>query len=195
MSNNNDQSQQQQHEDDENDDNNGIVLDYRKTPLNACSVETCCSLVSAVVVTDDDDDVNNNNAVMSYLPLCLGCYQLDESSGQRLGRLDLYAIPIKKKKLNNNDSNTDDVNDESTSYIDTFCDEDRRHQPPLTILGGDHDEDVDNDTERSSSVPEASGVLDGKWYPRSSSSSSSSVSSNYYATAHASGGLFFYKII
>ncbi len=51
------------------------ALDYKETPLNACSIETFC--------TDQDS-----------VPLCLGCYQLNETTGRRVGRLDFYDVPI-----------------------------------------------------------------------------------------------------
>lgn len=62
-------------------DENDNVLDYRETPLNACSLETFC------------------DADSRSIPLCLGCYQLNETTGNREGRLDLYSIPFHEEDM------------------------------------------------------------------------------------------------
>jgi diphthamide biosynthesis protein 7 len=66
----------------------------------------------------------------------LGCYELDESSGQRRGRLDLYAVPVP-------DDNGDDESDDLTPIT---------LGKPTNILGEE--------------TRESSGILDGKWYQR-----------------------------
>lgn len=78
-------------------DENDNVLDYRETPLNACSLETFCGLPDRSI------------------PLCLGCYQLNETTGNREGRLDVYSIPF---------------HDNEVSFS---------VNPPLTVFGDDPD--------------------------------------------------------
>jgi len=55
-------------------------VEHFKTPLNACSLETL-----PPVSWGDDKRI---------WPLMLGCYELDESTGKRNGRLDFYAAPV-----------------------------------------------------------------------------------------------------
>mmetsp|Transcript_9442 Transcript_9442/g.20434 ORF Transcript_9442/g.20434 Transcript_9442/m.20434 type:complete len:463 (+) Transcript_9442:125-1513(+) len=59
------------------------VLDYLETPLNACSLESFCHPINP-----------ENSEGQPAIPLCLGCYQLNESTGKREGRLEIYASTI-----------------------------------------------------------------------------------------------------
>eukprot|EP00536_Pseudo-nitzschia_multiseries_P006379 jgi/Psemu1/192928/e_gw1.134.90.1 len=86
-----------------NRNSNSDVLDYLETPLNACSLESFCHAVGGA---DQEEE-------KSIIPLCLGCYQLNEETGKREGRLELYASTIE---------------DFGTSA-----------HPPLTILGDGDD--------------------------------------------------------
>ncbi|KAL3945907.1 MAG: hypothetical protein SGBAC_000058 [Bacillariaceae sp.] len=56
-------------------------VEHIKTPLNACSLET----LPPVSWGDNDKRI---------WPLMLGCYELDESTGTRNGRLDFYPVPV-----------------------------------------------------------------------------------------------------
>jgi len=141
----------------END--NDDVLDYIETNLNACSVETICY-----------HPKNSSDTEESFIPLCLGCYQLNESTGQRKGRLDLYAVPITS-------SHSSGTSSENIGQIETFG------ATPLTVLGGDGDERI---------VP---GVLDGKWANINEKFSSPSKKiHNFYATAHSNGEIWIHDI-
>jgi diphthamide biosynthesis protein 7 len=184
--------------DDDGSSSSLLVLDYLKTPLNACSIETWYSCNVSGFHKDeedhdyDDDDDNNdkyksddeNAVIVAMVPLCLGCYQLDERTGKRQGRLDLYAIPVMKRK--------------NTLLIDRFgsgdggCTNTGHDSPPIRLLnllgGGGGESECHN---------EVSGILDGKWCPRSLPSRSrhpGSTFENYFATAHASGELYIHKI-
>ena len=154
-------------------DDGGSRLDYRRTPLNACSVETYCW-------NDDGDSGTTEEASSSsssLVPLCLGCYQLNESTGQREGRLDLYAVPV--------DNHTgDDDGDTNATSVQSFGDD-----PPLTILGGGGD--------GAAAAAPAPGVLDGKWSPPAAGSNGHDSDGRfraYYATAHANGEIWVHDV-
>jgi hypothetical protein len=66
----------------QNDDEElGKFIEHISTPLNACSVETL----------PDPIALENNTKVW---PLMLGCYELNETTGEREGRLDFYSIQV-----------------------------------------------------------------------------------------------------
>ena len=139
------------------DDDDDDVLDYRETPLNACSLETFCGPKN---IDQDSED--------RPIPLCLGCYQLNESTGNREGRLDLYAVPVGDKNKHQN----------KKGGIESFG-----ALPPLTIFGGDGDGEIP-----------APGVLDGKWSNHPRYDASGGGFQNYYATAHANGEIWVHEI-
>ncbi|KAL3913971.1 MAG: hypothetical protein SGILL_006282, partial [Bacillariaceae sp.] len=171
----------QDHADDSVDSGDTVIdgeayLEYRQAPLNACSIETCCDNP----VTMKPPSETNNSNIAAYLPLCLGCYQLDESTGKRNGRLDLFAVPVKK------------VDSKASAgccfSIDSFGDS-------INLLGGGyHDKDSNPPT----------GVLDGKWYPRKQQQQQQQQQrqqpeqqehfQNYFASAHASGEILIHQI-
>jgi diphthamide biosynthesis protein 7 len=159
----------------------GVCLDYIETPLNACSLETFCHHhVSELDSKDPNSSSSSSETESSFIPLCLGCYQLNESTGKREGRLDLYAVPV------HSDDGAATANEKDD--IKTFG---AKTHPPLTILGGGGE-----DGETREEIP---GVLDGKWSnrPRWLSHSSSRCDrgfQNYYATAHANGEIWVHDI-
>lgn len=59
-------------------------IEHITTPLNACSLET---LPDPTVLMDGS----------KKWPLMLGCYELDEATGKRLGRLDFYTVSVPNK--------------------------------------------------------------------------------------------------
>ena len=61
-------------------------VDHVETPLNACSLESL------------PEPVEDNNGELVW-PLMLGCYELDEASGNRNGRLDLYKVPVSQDSM------------------------------------------------------------------------------------------------
>jgi diphthamide biosynthesis protein 7 len=56
-------------------------IEHVKTPLNACSVETL------------PDPIELKDGTRAW-PLMLGCYELEEATGKRKGRLDFYTVPV-----------------------------------------------------------------------------------------------------
>jgi len=137
---------------------NSNVLDFIETPLNACSLESFCHNIPGPAA---------GATSTSYLPLCLGCYQLNEETGTREGRLDLYAVAVR------------DQDNGGSKIIEGFGGSRNEDQSrsPLTILGGG---------EKGDELPP--GVLDGKWYHRWARHGS------YYATAHANGEIWVHAI-
>jgi diphthine methyl ester acylhydrolase len=168
------------------DDDNDVVAipsalihDHRQTPLHACSIETfpCQTLTH-----HDEDDYGIS--LVTYLPLCLGCYQLDQATGTRQGRLDLFAVPVIRER----NRFLDHKSRSSAIYsVSSLSDESKYCPPPLTILGEDQQQNL-----------MASGVLDGKWYPRMARSTLHSQQcqpfQNYFATAHANGEILIHYI-
>ena len=141
-----------------------IHTDYTEhvtTPLNACSLE------SLPPVRVETMKVGAASKYEYVWPLMLGCYQLDEAKGERLGHLDLYAVPVPKSS--------------SESKVDEhFCGASVESLgKPIPVLGGDNE----------IVVP---GVLDGKWCPRSTNSPENEPL--VYATAHASGEIQIHHI-
>ena len=145
----------------------GVCLDYIETPLNACSLETFCHHhVSELELKDPSSSSSSSSETEpSFIPLCLGCYQLNESTGNREGRLDIYAVNEK-------------------DGIETFG---AKTHPPLTILGGDDetreipgvlDGKWSNRPRRLSPSPSRCG----------------NGFQNYYATAHANGEIWVHDI-
>lgn len=60
-------------------------LEHVTTPMNACSLEAL----------PDPIQLGQSSSNGKWVwPLMLGCYELDESQGQRKGHLDLYAVPV-----------------------------------------------------------------------------------------------------
>jgi hypothetical protein len=156
------------------DADESTILDYRRTPLDACSIETCPGhyLPCQTPETFTDDDLNVG--VVAYLPMCLGCYQLDKVTGIRQGRLDLYAIPVVKTRQQLQ-CDAFEYKYSITSFSDNKC------RPPLTLL---------SDTAEQ----QESGVLDGKWCPSPHCPQHAVAFQNYYATARASGEITIHRI-
>lgn len=108
-------------------DKDDDFIEHVTTPLNACSLE---SIPDPIEI-----DGSGKNSVW---PLMLGCYELDETTGQRRGRLDLFTVPVPDDK--------DDADGKSLTQISSLG-------TPTNVLGGEEDSVV-------------SGILDGKWYQR-----------------------------
>ncbi len=177
-----------EHDDDEDD---AGVLDYRPTPLNACSLETMGGSVriQRELHSQSLDDTTMAPPAEHVIPMCLGCYQLDETTGRRTGRLDLYAVPVPSSAIR-----ARPLESAVEGSIETFG-----SNPPLTIIGG---ENID------AGGALASGVLDGKWYPQDSGNfrafpqheeqhqhtHQQEYFHRYYASAHASGEILIHKI-
>jgi len=65
----------------------GVSMDYMESPLHPCSVET---IAEPVQLADGS----------RIWPTMLGCYELQQESGTRHGRLDLYAIKVPDLRKN-----------------------------------------------------------------------------------------------
>jgi diphthamide biosynthesis protein 7 len=118
-------------------------IEHVTTPFHACSLESL------------PEPVETNDGTRVW-PLMLGCYQLDEGSGERRGHLDLYAVPVP------------DVSDKEGE--DDECVSVKGLGKPIHVLGANE---------------QVSGVLDGKWCPRSKETTEEELL--IYATAHAAG--------
>lgn len=133
------------------------------TPLNACSLECL-----------PDNPVATNDGTKVLWPLMLGCYQLDESTGERRGYLDLYAVPVPKNSNSHSQDLQDNVEEVDPSvHVEGLG-------APLHVMGGANDN--------------VSGVLDGKWCPRSTEAQSAANELLIYATAHATGEIQIHHI-
>jgi diphthamide biosynthesis protein 7 len=97
-------------------------------------------------------------------PLMLGCYQLDEAKGERRGHLDLYAVPVPNVSCEQEEGDADSVCVQGLGK-------------PIHVMGADE---------------QVSGVLDGKWCPRSKESTKEEPL--IYATAHATGEIQIHHI-
>ena len=157
-----------------------VSMDYLEAHLNPCSVE---SIPEPVAVPADNNNNNNNNSSghssRRIWPVMVSCYELQEATGKRHGRLDLYAVKVPDM---HNAKSLD------TSMVLRFG---------RPIAHAAFPNDANN---HSSSLPRESGILDGKWirapdYYSHADQKHSDAEAFYFASAHSTGDVVIHSCV
>ena len=151
-----------------------VSMDCLEAQLNPCSVEA----IPEPVTVPADDNSNSGQSSRRIWPVMISCYELQEATGKRHGRLDLYAVKV---------PDMDNARSLHSSMV-------LRFGRPIAHAA------FPDDTNHSSSLSRESGILDGKWirapdYYNHADQKHSDTQAFYFASAHSTGDIVLHSVV